>query len=91
MHILIYIGKHAILAIMPPLRRIRVSVQAGARHASVQKTGPDEYRIAVTEPPRQGKANEAVRRMLAREIDIAPSRLSLLLGHSAKVKVFTVR
>lgn len=45
-------------------------------------------RITVTAPPENGKANEAVRQLLARAMGVAPSRLQMLRGHTARDKTF---
>lgn len=45
-------------------------------------------RVTVTAPPEDGKANEAVRKLLARAMGIAPSRLQLRRGQTARDKVF---
>lgn len=71
--------------------RITVRATPGARHASVERISPTEYRIAVTVPPEQGKANDAVRRALADSLHIAPSRLSMVMGQASRTKVFEVR
>ncbi len=71
--------------------RITVIAHAGSKRASVKKIEPNRYAIHVTEPPEQGKANDAIRRALATELSIAPSRLSLVMGATAKIKLFEVR
>ena len=48
----------------------------------------DPLRIRVTAPPEDGKANEAVRRLLARALGVAPSRLTLIRGAAARDKLF---
>ncbi|MBI6629264.1 DUF167 domain-containing protein [Pontibaca salina] len=66
---------------------IAVHVTPGARQAAFShKDG--NLRIAVTVPPEDGKANEAVRKLLARALRVAPSRLSLLRGHTSRDKLF---
>ncbi len=71
--------------------RITVRATPGARRAAVERISPTEYRIAVTAPPERGKANDAVRRALADALDVAPSRLSLLMGEASRTKVFELR
>lgn len=44
--------------------------------------------IAVAAPPEDGKANDAVRRMLARALGVAPTRLILTRGATARDKQF---
>ena len=47
-------------------------------------------RARVTAPPEDGKANKAVQKLLARALGIAPSRLDLIRGATARDKVFRV-
>jgi uncharacterized protein YggU (UPF0235/DUF167 family) len=44
--------------------------------------------VRVTVPPEDGKANAAVRELLARALGVAKTRLVLLRGASARDKVF---
>lgn len=49
-------------------------------------------RVKVRAPPVEGAANEAVRRLLAKEVlGIAPSRVVLARGESSRDKEFEVR
>lgn len=48
----------------------------------------DVIRIYVTVAPEGGKANAAVRAILAAALGLPPSALSLTQGHSARDKVF---
>lgn len=47
-------------------------------------------RARVTAPPEDGKANKAVQKLLARALGIAPTRLTLIRGATARDKVFRV-
>ena len=71
--------------------RITVVAKPGSKKASVQDLETNRYEIAVVERPEKGKANDAVRRALANHLHIAPSRLSLVLGHTTRTKIFQVR
>ncbi len=68
--------------------RITVVAKPGSRVATVTELEPNRYEVAVVERPEKGKANDAVRRALAKHLGVAPSRLSLIMGASARVKVF---
>lgn len=68
--------------------RFTVRVKPGAHHSSVTVLPDGSYAIAVTERPERGKANDAVRRTLAAHLHVAPSRLSLIMGHASRTKVF---
>jgi uncharacterized protein len=47
-------------------------------------------RVLVTAVPEDGAANDAVRRLLADALGIAPSRLTLVRGAASRNKVFRV-
>jgi uncharacterized protein YggU (UPF0235/DUF167 family) len=64
---------------------VRVTPRA-SRNAVLADSG--QIRIHVTAPPADGAANDAVRRLLADALCIAPSRLSLIRGASSRDKVF---
>jgi uncharacterized protein len=51
-------------------------------------SGEEGLRAAVTAPPEDGKANAAVQKLLARALGVAPSRLTLVRGATARVKCF---
>ena len=59
-----------------------------SRNLVREDCGP--VRIGVTVAAEGGKANRAVTKLLARALGIAPSRLVLLRGASARDKVFRI-
>ena len=67
----------ALLVVRATPRAGRVAVQEG-----------DPIKVWVTAPPEGGKANDAVRRALAQALGVAPSRLTLTRGESARDKAF---
>lgn len=46
--------------------------------------------VRVTAPPVDGRANEALLRLLARILDLPPSALRLVAGESARSKIVEV-
>jgi hypothetical protein len=46
--------------------------------------------IRTTAPPADGKANKAVRKMLAKHLGVAPSTLTLLRGETQRSKQFLI-
>ncbi len=51
----------------------------------------DEWlRIALTAPPVDGKANEAIRRFLAEKLDVSRSAVTQISGQTARLKRFAV-
>ena len=73
-------------ALAQPGARLAVRATPRARRNSVEPGDP--LRIHTTVPPEDGRANEAVRALLARALGVAPSRLTLLQGAGARDKLF---
>lgn len=69
---------------------IAARVRPGARRSEIDEGEAGVLRISVSAAPEGGRANEAVRRLLARALGIAPSRLTLVRGETARDKLFRV-
>jgi uncharacterized protein YggU (UPF0235/DUF167 family) len=70
---------------------ISVRVKPGSRKGPLIETGPDgELTIYVTERAVEGKANEAVVKLLAKHLGVPRSRVQLLSGTTSRVKRFRV-
>lgn len=54
-----------------------------------QPDGSSVLRVYVTTVPEDGKANDAVIKLLAKHLDVAKSRLTITRGHTSRTK--TVR
>ncbi|WP_417587580.1 DUF167 domain-containing protein [Pararhodobacter oceanensis] len=68
--------------------RLSVRATPKARRNAIEEGDP--LRIWVTAPPDNGRANEAIRKLLAKALGIAPSRLTLLRGQTSRDKQFQV-
>lgn len=67
--------------------RLRVSPSArGSRHGVVGRYG-DAWKLRVAAAPEGGRANEAVLRLLAEELELPRASLALVSGHSGRDKV----
>ena len=69
-----------------PGARFAVRATPRARRDALQSVDP--IRIHVTAPPDAGRANAAVRALLARALGVAPTRLVLLHGATGRDKLF---
>lgn len=65
---------------------VRVTPRGGRDALAVDHDGRILIRVAAA--PTDGKANDAVRRLLATALGVAPSRLTLLRGAAARDKLF---
>lgn len=70
--------------------KIVVDARAGAKREGVTELGPQHFRVAVHEPPVDGRANDAIRRALAKHLRRAPTELVIVSGASSRRKVVEV-
>ena len=70
-----------------PGTEIALRVTPKAARTSLSRDG-DTIRATVTVAPENGKANAAVQALLAAAMGVAPSRLELRRGQTARDKVF---
>jgi len=70
---------------------IVVKVKPGSRKGPLVETGPNgELTIYVREPAVDGKANDAVTRLLAAHLQLPRSRVELVSGTTSRAKRFRV-
>lgn len=70
--------------------KLNVSVIAGARTTEVVSKGAT-WKVKVQAAPDKGKANDAVRVLVAKEIGVPKSRVTLVRGATSRNKVFEVK
>ncbi len=70
--------------------RISVRVKPGSKEESVEKTADGEYIVRVKAPPVEGRANEAVREVLAAHFNVPKSRITIKRGSSGKRKLINI-
>ena len=70
---------------------VSVQVKPGSRKGPlVQSDGDGLLTVYVPERAVDGKANAAVIRLLAQYFDVAPSRVELVSGNTARLKRFRI-
>jgi uncharacterized protein (TIGR00251 family) len=72
-----------------PTTRLRLRVSPGAGRAGIMGRHGDAWKVRVTAPPEDGRANEAVLRLLADTLSLPRAAVELVSGHGARDK--TVR
>ena len=72
------------------MSRLRVRLQPRARADEVVGERDGAVLIRVTAPPVDGKANEALCRLIAKQAGVAPSRVTVVKGHTARDKTLDV-
>ena len=69
---------------------IAVRARPGARRDEVLGEHGGALRISVTTKPEAGKANEAIRRVLAEALGIKPAQVELVTGQTSREKRFLI-
>jgi uncharacterized protein YggU (UPF0235/DUF167 family) len=82
-------GARDLRALIDAEGRLALRVTPGAKVEALE-IADGRLLAKVRAQPEDGKANEAVRALLARALDVAPSRLELLRGATAREKQFRV-
>lgn len=70
---------------------LKVKVHAGEKKNRLEQKSPDSFEIWVKAPAQEGRANEAVRALLARHLGVAENKLSLIKGATSPAKIFLKR
>jgi uncharacterized protein (TIGR00251 family) len=70
--------------------RLEVRVQPRARRDEIAGERDGRLLLRVTAPPVDGKANAAVRRLLARRLGVPPGRVAVVRGESARDKLIEI-
>ena len=70
---------------------IKVKVHAGEKKNDLKQKSQDAFEIWVKAPAEQGRANEAVRTLLAQSLGVAENKLSLIKGATSPAKIFLKR
>jgi uncharacterized protein (TIGR00251 family) len=61
-------------------------IQPRSRHDEIIGLHGDALKIRLTAPPIAGKANQALKKFLAKQLDIPPSSVEILTGHTSRQK-----
>lgn len=70
--------------------KISVRVKANAKKNSVEERAVGPWKVSVTAPAREGKANQAVTGLLAKHFGVAKSKVRLVMGQKHSNKVFEI-
>lgn len=69
---------------------ISVKVKPNAKQEQLRKVDADNYLVWVKEKPQEGRANQAVIKVLAEYFGVAKSEVILIKGQNSRQKVFAV-
>ncbi len=66
--------------------RIQIKAHPKSKKVQIRKNGESFYEVWVQEAPEDGKANEAILRILAKELGLSRNKLSIISGLNSKNK-----
>ncbi|HXY84425.1 MAG TPA: DUF167 domain-containing protein [Gaiellaceae bacterium] len=66
---------------------LRLRVSPGARRAAIVGPYGDGWKVCVTQPPEDGRANEAVVRLIAETLGLPRGGVTLVSGRRSRDKV----
>ena len=67
--------------------RLRLRVSPGAGRSGIIGRHGDAWKVRVTAPPEDGRANEAVLRLLADALSMPRTSVTLVSGHTGRDKI----
>lgn len=70
--------------------KISVKVKPGAKENEIEKIGENDFKISVKEPAKEGRANRAVIKALAKHLGISQSSVKIISGLKSKNKMVEV-
>ena len=71
--------------------KVSVTVKSNSKKGPLVEVGEDNnLTVFVQEPEVDGKANQAVTKLLAKHFNVAKSRVSLIKGEKSKYKLFEI-
>jgi uncharacterized protein (TIGR00251 family) len=72
------------------MTRITTRVIPNTSRSEIVGREDGAWKIRLAAPPVDGKANDALIRFLADILDLAPSEIDIVKGHSSKTKILSV-
>lgn len=70
---------------------LAVRAQAGAGRNQLRGEHDGALKVVVTQAREKGKANEAIRALLCKQLGLRKSQLTLISGHTSTHKTFLIR
>ncbi|MBI5786941.1 MAG: DUF167 domain-containing protein [Candidatus Niyogibacteria bacterium] len=70
--------------------KIFVKAKAGAKEEEVRKIDQTHFAVAVKAPAKDGKANRAIEKAVAKHFGVPVSGVSVVKGHSGRQKTIEI-
>ena len=70
--------------------KIFVQAKPRAKEARVERVDGEHFTVWVTEPPIQGRANQAIIRAIAEYLGVPPSSVKIIQGFTSREKILEI-
>lgn len=71
--------------------KYQIVVKLKSKQETVEKTGDYSYTVKTRAEPVEGKANQRIIELMAKELGVAKSNISIIAGVKSKKKVIAVK
>lgn len=69
---------------------LKVRLQPRASRDGIEGMHGDALKVKVTAPPVEGKANKAVKKLLAKQLGLSPSQVEIIAGERSREKLLRI-
>ncbi len=70
--------------------RISVKIKPSSKIASIEKTGEKEFLVRVKSPPKEGKANAELIKVLGGHFGVPKTRIAIVRGEGSRNKIIDI-
>ena len=70
--------------------KLFIAVKPRSKEESVEKIDDKHFIVRVKAPAREGKANKAVIKALARYFEVTPAQVEIVSGHASRRKIIAI-
>jgi len=71
--------------------KIFVKVRPNSKKESMEKIDDTHFAVAVNEPPHEGRANEALIKILAGYFGVKAEGIKIIIGRKSKQKIIEIK
>ena len=72
------------------MKLLKIKVYPSANREEVTREEDGSFKVKLTAPPERGKANKELLKLMARELKIPKSRLSIKRGEHSRTKIIAI-
>jgi uncharacterized protein (TIGR00251 family) len=70
--------------------KFSIRVHPGTSREKLVKDANNSFSVYLTKKAQKGEANKALRKLLAKEFDVAPSKIRIVQGEKSRFKIIEI-